>query len=313
MLIKSTLVALRDCGHYRTREIVEKIDELCAAIGFTVSAGARVLLKPNLLSARSGGHLACTHPSFVAAVAEWFVDQGAKVSIGDSPAFGTAKGVMRATGIEKALAGLPVECINFDQSTPVKLSGGVTVNMACAALECDILVNLPRVKAHSQLYVTLAVKNYFGTVVGFQKPLWHLRYGNHAEQFASHLVDLLPVLPSGVTLLDGIVAMHGSGPLSGLPFSLGLVAGAINPVALDTALLQILGLDQAKSALWQECAKRDFVGTDPDMLDYPLLKPAEFPVKNFKAPTILKPVSFNPLRMMVSGCKRFAARVKESS
>jgi uncharacterized protein (DUF362 family) len=180
MLITSTSVALLACSHYRTREIAEKIDRLCTALRFTVGVGSRVLLKPNLLSARSGEHLACTHPAFVAAVAEWFLDQGAKVAIGDSPVFGTAKGVMRATGIEKALAGLPVECINFDQSATVKLSGGVSVDMARAAMECDLLVNLPRVKAHSQLFVTLAVKNYFGTVVGFQKAWWHLRYGNHA-------------------------------------------------------------------------------------------------------------------------------------
>jgi uncharacterized protein (DUF362 family) len=150
-------------------------------------------------------------------------------------------------------------------------------------------------------------------VVGFQKPWWHLRYGDHAEQFASNLVDLLPVLPSGLTLLDGIVAMHGTGSLSGQPYSLGLVAGAINPVALDTALLQILGLDHANSALWQECAHRGLAGSDPGVLDYPLLKPAELTVEDFKAPSILKPVSFNPWRMVVSACRRFAARVKESS
>ncbi|UCD65989.1 MAG: DUF362 domain-containing protein [Deltaproteobacteria bacterium] len=313
MRINSTSVALLDCTHYKSREIKVKIDQLCTALGFKVSGGSRVLLKPNLLSGRSADHLACTHPVFVAAVAEWFVEQDAKVVIGDSPAFGTAKGVMHATGIEKALARLPVECVNFDQSTTVKLSGGVTVDLARAALECDVLVNLPRVKAHSQLYMSLAVKNYFGTVVGFQKPWWHLKYGNHAGQFASHLVDLLSVLPSGVTLLDGIVAMHDTGPIGGLPYSLGLVAASTNPVALDTGLLKILGLDMAQSALWQECVDRGLAGADPEMLDYPILKPAELMVDDFKAPTSLKPVSFNPLRMLFSACKRFVVRLKESS
>jgi len=313
MRIESTSVALLHCSQYRTQEIAEKIDQLCAAIGFRVSGGARVLLKPNLLTGRSPEHLACTHPAFVAAVAEWFMDQGAKVAIGDSPAFGTAKGVMRAAGIDRALAGLSVECLNFDQSTTVRLGGGVKVEMARAALECDVLVNLPRVKAHSQLFATLAVKNYFGTVVGFQKPWWHLRYGNHAEQFASHLLDLLPVLPSGVSLLDGIIAMHGTGPISGLPYSLGLLAGAINPVALDTALLQVLGLNMAQSPLWLESIKRGLAGAEPNMLNYPLLKPEECSVKDFTGPAILKPISFNPLRMLISSYRRFAARVKESS
>ena len=313
MLINSSSVALLHCKQYLRQEIIEAVDRLCAVLQFKVTTGTRVLLKPNLLSGRSAGHLACTHPEFVAAVAQWFVDQGASVSIGDSPAFGSAQGVMRSTGIEEALGKLPVARINFDCSEPVRLAGGVKVNVARASLECDMLINLPRVKAHSQFYMTLAVKNYFGTVVGFQKPGWHLRYGNEVDKFASHLVDLLTVLPAGMTFMDGIVAMHCTGPLSGLPYSLGLVGGALNPVALDSALLQILRLDFEKSVIWQECAKRALAGSDPDMLDFPLLKPAEFTAKGFRVPATLKPVSFNPLRMVVSGCKRFAARLKESS
>ena len=313
MLINSTSVALLHCKQYRQQEIAEAVAQFCAALKFDVTAGTRILLKPNLLSGRSAEHLACTHPEFVAAVAQWFVDHGAVVSIGDSPAFGTARGVMRNTGIEKALGKLPVELINFDRSTMVRLSGGVKVNVASAALECDMLINLPRVKAHGQFYITLAVKNFFGTVVGFQKPGWHLRYGAQEDRFASHLLDLMEVLPTGMTIIDGIVAMHGTGPLSGAPYSLGLVGGALNPVALDSALLQILKLDFKKSVLWQECAKRALVGSNPDKLDFPLLKPADFKANGFRAPATLKPVSFNPLRMMASGCKRFAARLKESS
>ncbi len=313
MHINSTSIALLHCKKYLRREITEAVVRLCTALQYRVTAGTHVLLKPNLLSGRSTEHLACTHPEFVAAVAQWFVDQDAVVAIGDSPAFGSARGVMRSTGIEKALAGLPVKRINFDRTTPVTLAGGIKVNVASAALECDMLINLPRVKVHSQFYMTLAVKNYFGTVAGFQKPGWHLRYGDRENRFASHLVDLLTVLPSGMTFIDGIVAMHGTGPLSGQPYSLGLIGGALNPVSVDTALLRILNLDFEKSAIWQECAKRGLAGSDPDMLDFPLSEPAEFQADGFRVPQILEPVSFNPLQMAISGCKRFAARLKESS
>ncbi len=312
MLLDAISVALLPCSHYRTREIIEKIDRLCDAIGFRVSPGTRVLLKPNLLRAGNPGHLACTDPSFIAAAAEWFVNQGTKVVIGDSPAFGTARGVLRAIGAERALARLPVASINFDRAVPTVLAGGVTVDIAAAALECDILVNLPRVKAHGQLYMTLAVKNYFGTVTGFQKPWWHLRYGNRPELFAAHIVDLLTVLPGGVTLVDGIVAMEGTGPVAGGAFPLGVVGGAVNPVALDTALLQLLGLEMTKSPVWRECARRSLTGAEPDALAFPLHKPGDFSARDFRAPAVLKPVSFNPLRMTVSGCKRFAARMRES-
>jgi len=313
MLLHSAPVALLKCSAYQSRRILEGIDRICEAAGFKVSRGSRVLLKPNLLSGRSAEHLACTHPLFVAAAAEWFVAQGAKVVIGDSPAFGTAKGVMRATGIEKAVTGMPVKRINFDQLTEIKLSENLKVNLARAALECDLLINLPKVKAHSQMYMTLAVKNYFGTVVGFQKPWWHMRFGKHADQFAAHLVDLLPILPAGITLIDGIIAMHVTGPISGLPYPLGLIAGSVNPVALDTAVLKILGLDPAKSAIWRECHKRGLAGADPVLLDFSLKSPAEFLISTFEAPRDLKTVSFNPLLMLVSACRGYIARVKESA
>jgi uncharacterized protein (DUF362 family) len=312
MLINSAIVALSECKHYLRQEISAAVEGICTALKFNVTPSTRVLLKPNLLSGRSADHLACTEPEFVAAVAEWFVEQGAVVAIGDSPAFGTARGVMRATGIERALAGLPVELLDFDQAIPIALAGGVQVKVARAALECDVLVNLPRVKAHSQFYMTLAVKNYFGTVVGFQKPAWHLRYGDRGDRFASHLVDLLAVLPAGITLMDGIIAMHETGPISGKPFPLGLVAGTFNPVAADTALLATMGLDFTKSVIWCECARRGLAGADPDELDFPLLNPPAFTVNGFQAPSMLKPVSFNPFRMVVSSCRRFAARLKES-
>ena len=313
MEINSKAVALLRCEHYASNELVDVVDRLCSALHIKITAGERVLLKPNLLTGRSKDHLACTHPEFVAAVAKWFVERGAAVVIGDSPAFGTAKGVMRTIGIEKALAGLPVTRINFDQSVPVTLAGGLRVAMAKAALECDLLVNLPRVKAHSQLNITLAVKNFFGTVVGFQKPMWHLRFGDQEHQFTSHLVDLLAVLPQSMTLIDGIIAMHGTGPVSGQPYPLGLVGCSLNPVAIDTAILQVVGLEPGKSPIWKECYRRKLDGSLSDTLEYPLSKPSEFNADGFRVPLMLKPVSFNPLRMLVSGCRRLAARLKEST
>ena len=313
MFLNSSKVALLHSRHYLQRDIAEAMESICRALQFRVGASSRVLLKPNLLTGRSPNHLACTGAEFVAAAAEWFLSQGGVVSVGDSPAFGSARGVMRVTGIERALAGMGVEQVNFEDAVPIRLAGGVQVKVARAALECDMLVNLPRIKAHGQFYMTMAVKNYFGTVVGFQKPSWHLRYGDREDRFAANLVDLLAQFPPGLTLVDGIVAMHCTGPVSGQPFPLGLVAGSVNPVAVDTALLKLLGLDMHKSAVWRECRRRGLMGADPDTIDFCLSHPSEFKVDGFRAPEILNPVSFNPLRILQSGCRRIAARLKESS
>lgn len=307
MKIDSNTVGFQRCPVYERDKIKEMIEQLFRSISFTVRPGSRVLLKPNLISATRSDGLACTHPEVIAGAAEWFVDHNAKVIIGDSPAFGTVGGVMKVCGIDRALQGLPVKTVPFSRVRRVRLASGITLGLAAAALDCDILVNLPKVKAHCQLFATLAVKNYFGAVVGLRKPWCHIRYGDRDNRFAELLVDLLAVLPAGPTLVDGITAMQGRGPVSGEPYSLGLLAASMNPVALETALLSVLGLEFSRSPVWQVCRHRSLSGADPAELFFPLLGPDDCRVNGFKAPARLDPVLFNPYRIMVGGIKRLIA------
>ena len=310
MQIAGNDVAFARCHHYQRDELKEAVANILGMAGVSVQAGDRVLLKPNLISGRRRDGLACTHPMLVAAVAEWFCDHSAKVSVGDSPAFGSAVQVMRACGYGDALRGLPVQWVNFDQRRSVRLACGDEVGISTAALECDVLVNLPKVKAHCQMLVTLAVKNYFGVVVGWRKPLIHATHGDVGNRFEEVLVDLLSVLPAGFSLADGVVAMHGSGPVKGgEAYPLGLLAGSANPVALESALLSVLGVDHARSPLWRECARRQLPGSDPVTLAWTLLPLADLQVNDFLLPSCLKPVSFRPQRLLVGALKRVMTRI----
>jgi len=309
MQIDSLDVALARCQSYDRLELKPVVDALCRSLGFSVASGTRVLLKPNLISAQSPGHLACTRAGFVAAVAEWFCDHGAIVSVGDSPAFGTARKVMTACGITEALKHLPVTLVDFSSCRQVRLRCGETIGLAGEALDCDLLVNLPRVKAHDQLLVTMAVKNHFGAVIGLRKPLLHARFGDVGTRFEEILVDLLEVLPVGISLLDGVVAMHRHGPMRGKPFPLGIVAASRNPVALDSAMLAVLGIDPDRSKLMVECQKRGLTGSAERELVYPLLKPAEIRIEGFQAPSHLIPITFHPLRICVGAVRRGLAQI----
>jgi uncharacterized protein (DUF362 family) len=301
-------VGLLRCAGYDRSELKGLIDRLCASVSFALRPGETILLKPNLLGALRRDGLACTHPEFVAAAAEWCLDHSVRVVIGDSPAFGTGKGVMKAIGLTDALKGLPVRLVNFEQGRQVLLPSGIVVRLAAEAFECDRLVNLPKVKAHGQLLVTLAIKNFFGTVVGMRKAWYHVRYGDNVERFTGLLVDLLEVMPAGVTLADAVVAMQTDGPVHGKPFPLAVVAAAVNPVALETALTDILGLHPSINPLWRECARRHLTGTNPADISYPLLPPEAVRVDDFCLPRKLKPISFNPCRMACSAVKRFISR-----
>ena len=293
-------VALLPCPGYDREHLKNKLDVLLASLNFSLPRGSTVLLKPNLVAGRGHAGLACTSPEFAAAAAELFLDYGAKVRIGDSPAFGSAHAVMARCGYTDTFSGLPVERINFTDGPLVPLDGGVSVLIAQEALDCDLLVNLPRVKAHSQLRVSLAVKNLFGTVLGWRKPLLHMRLGNRDNAFAEMLVDLAALFPAAFHLIDGIVAMHRSGPINGAPFALGLIGAATNPVGLDTALLHAIAANPALSPLWLECRRRQLPGSAPADLRFPLFSPEQLQVQNFILPADLTPIRFHPLHAVRS-------------
>ncbi len=304
MHISSTGVGFVRCQEYDRAKIKDGLDQIAAASSFRLPFGSNVLLKPNLVSGRGHKGLACSHPEFVAAAAQWCLDHGAGVVIGDSPAFGRAPAVMQTCGISRALKGLAVKQVHFSKGEKVTLAGGQSLPLASQVLDCDLLINLPRVKAHSQTLVTLAVKNYFGTVKGFTKALLHQKLGKEPHLFARMLVDLLAVLPAGFTFIDGICAMHREGPVNGDPFPLGVVAGSENPVALDTALLMLLGVDHQQSMVWRETERRDMTGCRFTDLVFPLLHPSEISVDDFLVPSRLKPVPFQPFHVAASLIRR---------
>lgn len=179
---------------------------------------ARVLVKPNLLTATP---LACTSPVVVAAVCRWLLDQGARVRVGDSPGFGTATAVARQTGLAEALRplGLRVEALSAPRplELPLRRGGPVVFGVARAALESDVIFSLPRVKAHSQMRLTLAVKNLFGCVCGLRKALIHTRQGQDPDFFADCIAALWAGLPPVAAVADGLTAMHVTAPAGGGP------------------------------------------------------------------------------------------------
>lgn len=301
-------VMLQRCTSYDLSAIAAFTDELGDRLGLAGSLrGKIVLLKPNLISSR-GPALACTNGRFIAGVASWFLDQGSRVLVGDSPAFGSAQAVCRTFGIIEALRGLDVKLIDFTSPVKKRLAGGVTVSIAREALECDLFVGLPKIKAHNQMLVTMAVKNIFGIVKGVNKALLHMVHGDSHAEFAGILLDLLALLPHQLHLVDGIEVMHGSGPLDGNPLMLNCIAAARCPVALDTALLAVLELDRIRSPLWQAAVTRDLDGSNAANLRYPLRVPRDFYGSGFISPDNLDGIRFNPWRFFRGLAKRLALR-----
>lgn len=270
--------------------------------------GTRVLVKPNLV-APYNPVLSCTHPAVLRAACSYLVDCGATVRVGDSPAFGSARNVAARGGHAQALAGLPVTLGTLESPRQVPLRQGGSIGVAREALEADLVVNIPRFKAHDQMLLTLAVKNTFGCVTGFRKAWAHQMHGEKGDRFESMLMDVHLAMPPMVSLMDGVVAMHRSGPAKGEAFPLGLLGACGSAVALDTALYAMLGLPPERVPLGREALARRLPGATAEEIAFPMDSPADFATKGFILPRTLAHVAFKPSRFLTGRMKSLYARL----
>lgn len=304
-------VALVRCASYEARKVQAAVAQALETATPAMRPGLRVLVKPNLLLAKA---LACTQPQVVAACCAWLLDQGVKVEVADSPGFGRPSAVAEAIGLADALRPLGLTVAAPDRAVPLKLElpcGDRPCFMVSRrALECDLVLSAAKVKAHSQMELTLAVKNCFGCVPGLRKALIHARQGQDPALFADCIAALWAALPPVAALADGIVAMHVTGPARGEPFALGLVAASASAPALDTALRQALGAPP--TPLEAALARRAAAGhaeAAPEAV-YPLLKPEECRAEGFVVPGTLMHTSFRPGRLLQSLCRRVWAALR---
>ena len=305
-------VALTACSGYEQTMLYQALDQVLEHTEPPITLrGAEILLKPNLISSKAGP-LACTEGAVILAAARRYIDQGARVGIGDSPAFETAASVLKKLGLLEKLAHLGVHIRSFHQGISAELPGGGKAVLARAALECDLLINLPRVKAHAQARLTIAVKNYFGCLVGPRKAWWHMAYGGKQSHenggFFDRLIRVPAALPPSLSIIDGIVAMHRSGPVDGTAYPLAVLAASTDAVAADRALHAVLRVDPVDSPLMAACQRAGMAGANLAKISFPLAAPEDLQVDDFQVPDILNPVRFNPFRFLKSSIRRIVLK-----
>lgn len=222
--------------------IFEMIDALGEDL---IPQHARVLIKPNFLLPAKPESAILTHPHIVRAVAEYVIDKGGHVLISDSPALGSFDKIGKVGKYHHALDGLDVEFKAFKASVKADIGKPFgKIEIAREALEADVVINLPKLKTHAMMLLTLGIKNLFGCIVGLRKPRWHLRSGVDREMFARLLVQIYHAVNPSITIIDGILALEGQGPgKSGIPRHLGILAGGKNAFAVDMAICSVLGID----------------------------------------------------------------------
>ncbi|MBN1504534.1 MAG: DUF362 domain-containing protein [Candidatus Eisenbacteria bacterium] len=239
-------VHIERCPDYSEAEVraaVRKGLEALGGLKRLVKPGWRVLLKPNLLSARPPERAVTTHPSLIAVLAREVKACGAVPFLGDSSA-GALKGVSRVyknTGMEDVCNREGVEIVGFEVAgIHTRTLNGRTYTISRPVLDADFVINVPKLKTHTLEVYTGAIKNMFGAIPGLAKAGWHKAHPK-PDEFAEVLVDVFSLTKPGLNVMDAIVAMEGPGPSSGTPRQMGLVLFSTDGLAMDVVACEIIG------------------------------------------------------------------------
>lgn len=285
-----SIVSIRPCKAYEASLLEEAIGRAIEDIGGLVpylSPGETVLLKVNLILSKDPERMATTHPAFVTALAKALVSYGCKVYIGDSSGgpFNAPllKRTYLVTGMEEAARQSGAElCMETDSVEIAYPKGTMLKKLTVSKMSqmYDKVISVCKLKTHSMMTYTGAVKNMFGIIPGTMKSEYHVRMPQMSD-FAEAMIDICQSTPPVLSFMDAVVGLEGNGPTAGEPRPVGCILASPSPHALDKAAVQIIGLKPENILTLSAAAKRGLV---PDIISYPGSRPEDFLVPDYKMP-----------------------------
>lgn len=299
---------------YNLKEIKRIVEKIFQKSGFVkeLSSGKTAFLKVNLLRGANPEKAVTTHPVFVRGVAEVLLKYGLKVIVGDSPAgpftIFSLKKIYKECGLISEFENTDIE-LNYDTEIlnircedSLKLKEFETFK---SLLDADLIINLPKLKTHTMMRYTGAVKNMFGAIVGLIKANYHMRL-QKADNFAHHLIDLVECIKPDFNLIDGIVGMEGDGPSSGEPINSNIILGGKNPHALDKVAIDFMGFKEEdiytvklarQRGLFQEI---DLIGNRLPNMNFKLPKATQITFLPSTLPKFLEDILLDALKANIN-------------
>jgi uncharacterized protein (DUF362 family)/Pyruvate/2-oxoacid:ferredoxin oxidoreductase delta subunit len=262
-MLTVSLEKVPDYDRLRVKDGLIRLLAPLGGMGAFVHPGERVLIKPNMLSAKAPEKAVTTHPEVLRGVIELVKEAGGVPLVGDSPGVGSCRRVAEKSGILRAVEESGAELVEFVD--PVELTGqGLFKRFVVARpyMELDRLINIPKLKTHEMMTMTCAVKNLFGAIIGTSKAGWHLKAGADREMFSRMLLEIYLLRKPDLNIVDAVIAMEGNGPGSGNPRHVGLLLGGINPVAVDVIAAECVGIPRNLLHIEQMAAKLLLDGAD---------------------------------------------------
>jgi uncharacterized protein (DUF362 family) len=213
--------------------------------------GRRVFLKPNMVEYEPGTAIN-TNPLVVIGAAVAFKTAGAaEVTVGEGPGHRRDTDyLITRTGLYDHLREHHIRFVDLNQDDVQDVAleshymGLDRLALPVELLRSDFIVSMPKLKTHHWAGMTASMKNFFGAVpgavYGWPKNILHI------HGIPQSILDLNATIRPHFSIVDGVTAMEGDGPIMGRPRSLGMVAMGRDLTAVDSTCARVIGLDPGR-------------------------------------------------------------------
>jgi predicted dehydrogenase/uncharacterized protein (DUF362 family) len=232
---KTERVAVLRAGDNVGETVSKSIDLLG---GLPIKRNDLVVVKPNICYPKNIENMIITDARVLEAVLNLVRHRTKNVIVVESDSFsGTAEKRMTNTSTMDVVKKCDVDFLNLSKDDVEEHEvAGFVLQIPKTVLKADFVVNLPKMKTHDFMYISVAMKNMFGILANKRKSKLH-------KGLTEILVYLNRLLRQDLIVVDGIVGMEGIGPITGSPVKLGLIIAGLNPVTVDAVCCHIAGIN----------------------------------------------------------------------
>ncbi|MGC8976338.1 MAG: DUF362 domain-containing protein [Candidatus Ratteibacteria bacterium] len=230
-----------DLIYERLKKIVEKLN--------FINIPEKILIKPNMLSARKPEEAVTTHPAIISAIIEIF--KGKEIIIGDSPAnfLRPIEEFWEKCGYKEISEKYKIPLKKFENSIflEIEINKKIYKIPVPSFINEFSIINVPKFKTHNLTTLTLGVKNLYGLIPGPIKSILHSKFVSPYD-FSLFLVEFYKKIEDRIflTVVDGIVGMEGDGPSSGNLRNLGYIIIGEKSIYVDYVCCKLIGVNPEK-------------------------------------------------------------------
>jgi uncharacterized protein (DUF362 family) len=243
--------------------MVEEALSLLGGVASLIKPNSVVVIKPNSGHPFPAETSVNTSPAMVTAVINVIRKAKPKeIIVAEAAALGCdTMECFKISGIGKAASDAGVDRIidiKKEQdliSIPIRdaRSAMTRVLLPRFLVEADHIVNVPIFKTHTTMVFTCALKNLKGVVQD------KVHYQMHQTILSDAMMDLCSVVRADLNIVDLIYPGEGFGPHHTVPVDFGCVVAGRDPVAVDSTVCRMVGLDINKVPYF-EAAREHGIG-----------------------------------------------------